>query len=203
MYDNILSENQKELLPFIQSFKNEYYLVGGTAVALQIGHRESIDFDMFKKSSINKIKLKQRLHDFGLTYKLLYTNAESFHIVCKGVKITFFQYPFSVATKKNYNSIKMPDLCHLAAMKAYALGRWAKWKDYVDLYFILKYHHSLEEVTIKAQEIFQSLFSSKLFKQQLCYFKDIDYDEEVTYCIPPISDDEIKAFLTDLVTKTL
>ena len=48
MYDNILSEEQKQLLPFILSFKKEYYMVGGTAVSLQIGHRESIDFDLFK-----------------------------------------------------------------------------------------------------------------------------------------------------------
>ena len=203
MYDNILSDNQKELLPFIQSFQKEYYLVGGTAIALQIGHRESIDFDMFKKGNINKIKLKQRLIEFGLPYKLLYTNAESFHIVCNEVKITFFQYPFSVPAKKNFDGIKMPDLCHLAAMKAYALGRRAKWKDYVDLYFVLKNHHSFEEVSTKANEVFESLFSTKLFKQQLCYFHDINYSEEVTYCIPPVSDDEIKSFLTDLVTKDL
>jgi Nucleotidyl transferase AbiEii toxin, Type IV TA system len=68
MFDNILSENQKELLPFIESFKKEFYLVGGTAIALQIGHRESIDFDLFKFSTINTSKITQRLKDFNLTY---------------------------------------------------------------------------------------------------------------------------------------
>lgn len=203
MYDNILSDNQKELLPFIQSFKREYYLVGGTAIALQIGHRESIDFDMFKLGNVNKVKITQRLNDLGWTYQLLYTNSESFHILCNGVKITFFQYPFKIPAKLTFKDIKMPNLLHLAAMKAYALGRRAKWKDYVDLYFIFKYHHPLDEVISKAQEIFQSLFSAKLFKQQLCYFNDIDYGEEVTYCIDPIPDDEIKAFLTEISTHSL
>ena len=203
MYDNILSENQKELLPFIQSFNKEYYLVGGTAIALQLGHRESIDFDLFKLSSINKAKLIQRLKAYNLNYHLVYTNSESFHIVCNDVKITFFQYPFKIATKQVFNTIKMPDILHLASMKAYALGRRTKWKDYVDLYFILKDHCTLEQISNKSQTIFQSVFSPKLFKQQLCYFKDIDYSEPVSYCIPPVSDDEIKAFLTDLVTKTL
>lgn len=203
MYDNILSDNQKLLLPFIKSFHKEYYLVGGTAIALQIGHRESIDFDMFKLGSVNKIKISQRLSDFGLTYQLLYSNAESFHILCNGVKITFFQYPFKIRTKIAFQDIKIPDLLHLAAMKAYALGRRAKWKDYVDLYFIFKNYHSIEEVTSKAQGIFQSLFSPKLFKQQLCYFNDIDYGEEVSYCIDPISDEEIKAFLTEMSTESL
>ena len=66
-------------------------------------------------------------------------------------------------------------------MKAYAIGRRSKWKDYVDLYFILKYHHSLEEVIKASQTLFEMLFSPKLFKQQICYFEDIDYTEEVTF----------------------
>jgi len=75
----------------------------------------------------------------------------------------------------------MPDLLHLASMKAYALGRRAKWKDYVDLYFIFRDHFSLDEVMYKTDELFAPLFSPKLFRQQLCYFNDIDYTEEVEY----------------------
>jgi len=54
MYPDILSKEQKELLSLMQQFKREFYLVGGTAIALQIGHRRSIDFDMFKLSNINR-----------------------------------------------------------------------------------------------------------------------------------------------------
>lgn len=203
MFDNILSENQKELLPFIESFKKEFYLVGGTAIALQIGHRESIDFDLFKFSSISTAKIIQRLKDFNLTYRLIFTDERSFHIVCKGVKITFFQYPFNVNTNKRFQDIKMPDLLHLAAMKSYALGRRAKWKDYIDLYFILKDYHTIDEISTKTQEIFEGLFSPKLLKQQLCYFNDIDYSETVAYCIDPIDDEVVKDFFKDLVTKQL
>jgi hypothetical protein len=203
MFDNILSENQKELLPFIESFKKEFYLVGGTAIALQIGHRESIDFDLFKFSSISTVKIVQRLKDFNLTYRLIFTDERSFHIVCKGVKITFFQYPFKISTSKRFHDIKMPDLLHLASMKAYALGRRAKWKDYVDLYFILKDYHTFDEISTKTQEIFEGVFSTKLLKQQLCYFNDIDYTEAVAYCIDPIADEVIKDFFKDLVTKQL
>jgi hypothetical protein len=203
MHDKILSKEQIELLPFIQSFKKEYYMVGGTAVSLQIGHRESIDFDLFKLGTVQPAKIVQRLETFGWDYKLIFKNAESFHIIVNDVKITFFQYPFDVKTKKVYEGIKIPDLLNLAAMKAYALGRRTKWKDYVDLYFILKNYHSLEEISNRAQEIFKGLFSPKLFKQQLCYFTDINYSEEVTYCIDPVPDEEIKAYLLDLVTKKL
>ena len=203
MYNNILSENQNQLLPFIQSFSKEFYLVGGTAIALQIGHRESIDFDLFKLSSINKVKITQRLKDFNLTYRLIYTDAESFHIVSNGVKITFFQYPFKMKTNVVFQGIKMPNLLHLAAMKAYAMGKRAKWKDYVDLYFILKDYHNFEEISIKSKEIFKELFSPKLFLQQICYFKDIDYSEPVSYCIDPVPDNTIKATLTDLATNKI
>ena len=47
MHKEILSGNQMALLPFVQKFIKEYYLVGGTAIALHIGHRRSIDFDLF------------------------------------------------------------------------------------------------------------------------------------------------------------
>ena len=203
LHTNIFSEEQKELLPFIQSFEKEYYLVGGTAIALHIGHRESIDFDMFKLGNVSKNKIVKRIEAFGLTYKLIFANAESFHIMIQGVKITFFQYPFKIPVKKTTLGIKMPNLLHLAAMKAYALGRRAKWKDYLDLYVILKDFHDLENITKTAESIFKNMFSAKLFIQQLCYFKDIDYSEEVAFTSESINEDEIKRFLIDIATKSV
>ena len=47
MHDNILTNEQRNLLPLIKAFSKDYYLVGGTAIALHIGHRRSIDFDLF------------------------------------------------------------------------------------------------------------------------------------------------------------
>ena len=47
MHKEILSENQIELLTLVKQFKRDFYLVGGTAIALHIGHRRSIDFDLF------------------------------------------------------------------------------------------------------------------------------------------------------------
>ena len=83
-------------------------------------------------------------------------------------------------------------------MKAFALGRRAKWKDYVDLYWLLKSHCTLGGICKRAQELFGNLFSEKLFRQQLCYFKDIDFSEEVQYVQPPVSQSTIQHFLKDL-----
>lgn len=65
MYKEVLNQNQLDLLPIMASFKREYYLVGGTAIALYLGHRRSIDFDMFKYSTINHTRNLEKLSKFG------------------------------------------------------------------------------------------------------------------------------------------
>lgn len=204
MYDNILSDAQKKVLNFVQLFEKSYYLVGGTAIALQIGHRQSIDFDMFTYSKVQKKKIIDGLYEMGYSHTMLFSDSDSIHFLIENVKVTFFQYPFKVEAKLQFERLKMPNLLNLAAMKAYALGRRSKWKDYVDLYFILKDFHTLSEISAKAQEIFGELFSEKMFRIQLCYFEDIDYSEEVFY-MPNIEvkDTEIKAYLTKLATDNL
>ena len=61
MHLNILSYKQNELLSFISSFRRNYYLVGGTAIALHIGHRRSIDFDLFTDKKLNKSLIKRKI----------------------------------------------------------------------------------------------------------------------------------------------
>ena len=82
-------------------------------------------------------------------------------------------------------------------MKAFALSRRAKWKDYVDMFFILRDHYSIKEIANQAQKIFGQLFSEKLFRSQLAFHKDIDYTEPVRFIVEPVSDDEIKNFLVE------
>jgi hypothetical protein len=83
-------------------------------------------------------------------------------------------------------------------MKAFALGRSAKWKDYVDLYFIIKDFFSIKEITTEAEILFGGHFSGKLFREQLAYHKDIDYSEEVEFLSGfEVGKEEIKAFLID------
>ncbi len=97
----------------------------------------------------------------------------------------------------------MPQLIDLAAMKSYALGKKSKWKDYVDLYFILKNYFSIEQIIERALIIYGQLFSEKLFRAQICYFEDIDYSEEVEYLNTPVSVNEIKSYLTEKGTDIL
>ena len=88
-------------------------------------------------------------------------------------------------------------------MKSYALGRRSKWKDYVDLYFLIKDFYSIDEISGRAEEIFGELFSDKLFRAQLSYFEDIDFTEEVDYLLTAPTNNEIKDFLIDKATNIM
>lgn len=66
-------------------------------------------------------------------------------------------------------------------MKAFALGQRAKWKDYADLYFIMKDYFTFEEISKKGSKIFGPEFNEKLFRIQLSYFDDVNYDEKIDF----------------------
>ena len=200
MHDEILNADQLKLLPLMAQFRREYYLVGGTAIALHIGHRRSVDFDLFKMSAINHKKNVDKIVAAGFAPQITRRVAEQMNLLVNGVKLTFSQYPFPVVPEDGFGKVfRMPSLISLAAMKAYAMGRRSKWKDYVDLYFLLTKHFTLEEVSAKATELFGELFSEKLFRAQLSYFDDIDYTEQVDYLVQnPPTEKEIKSTLTDI-----
>ena len=83
-----------------------------------------------------------------------------------------------------------------------ALGRRSKWKDYVDLYFLLKERFTIGQINQRAVEIYGDLFSDKLFRSQLSYFEDVDYAEEVEYMVDcPPSDEEIRQSLIRVSTE--
>ena len=201
-HKEILSYKQTELLPVISEFKREYYLVGGTAIALYLGHRRSIDFDLFKFAPLNRKKNLDKVQSSGFSSMVTWNVADQMNLVVNEVKLTFFQYPFQIKADNDFDGIiRLPELLDLAAMKAYALGRRSKWKDYVDLYFLLKEHFSFNIISQRAMEIYGDLFSDKLFRSQLSYFEDVDYTEEVDYIISsPPTDDEIKQYLVDVST---
>ncbi|MBR4199588.1 MAG: nucleotidyl transferase AbiEii/AbiGii toxin family protein [Bacteroidales bacterium] len=205
MYKEILNDKQKELLPLMAKFRREYYLVGGTAIALHVGHRRSIDFDMFKLSAINHKKNLERINESGFPYKVTRRVSEQMNLVVSDVKVTFFQYPFDIEpTEKLESYFRLPSLIQLAAMKAYALGRRSKWKDYVDIFFLLKNYFTISEISKCATEIFGELYSEKMFRTQMCYFEDVDYSEEVEYLIPdPPSVQLVKNELINLAKQGL
>jgi len=197
MHLNILSDRQNELLSFISDFRRNYYLVGGTAIALHIGHRRSIDYDLFTAKTLNKSLIKRKIYEQKSGKQLLFEDIDQMHFLLNEVKITFFNYPYPIKHDEMVKRfISMPSLITLSAMKAFALGRRAKWKDYVDLYFILKDYYSINDISKEAKQIFGDLFSEKLFREQMSFHEDIDYSEPVEY-LPgfEVPENTIKDFL--------
>jgi len=199
MYLEILSDRQRELLPLIAQFRRSFYLVGGTAIALHIGHRRSIDFDLFTAKKLNKSRIKQKIFELSCSKKTLFDDIDQLHFYINEIRTTFFYYPYPVEhPEKLEGVISMPSLLSLATMKAFALGRRAKWKDYVDLYFLLKDYFSIKDISLAADKIFGPLFSEKLFRLQLAFHEDIDHAEPVEY-MPgfEVDEQEVKNFLID------
>ena len=97
----------------MSQFRREYYLVGGTAIALYIGHRRSVDFDMFKPTSLNHKKNLDRIVASGLEYKVTRRVSDQMNLIVGDVKLTFFQYPFPVAPKQIFGVFisSVPILC--------------------------------------------------------------------------------------------
>lgn len=181
MHDEILTEKQKKLLPLIKVFSEDFGLVGGTAIALQLGHRRSIDFDLFTLKDFDSRKIREEIKKKHTIQTVFVESVNELTISTDGIKTTFYKYPFDIKFSKNFRDIiKIPDLLTLGAMKAYALARRAKWKDYVDLYFIFK-SHSISRISQKATDLFKGEFNEKLLREELAYFDDIDYSEGIDY----------------------
>jgi hypothetical protein len=200
MHLEILNESQQKLLPILYKFKKQFYMVGGTAIALHIGHRLSIDFDLFKNGDIKAKAITKKFEDKEEAFIVTLNIDGQLNMICRDVKFTFFNFqydiPHNIIVEK---SISIPTLLDLAAMKAFVFGRRSKWKDYLDLYFILKSHHNYFEISKRAEELFGDMFSQKLFRAQLSYFKDISYEEQVEF-MPGFEVDNsiVKDFLTNI-----
>jgi hypothetical protein len=204
MLENVLTPEQlnlaRKLFPKIQKF----YLAGGTALALQIGHRRSVDFDLASSEPIRTFDLERRIMSEGFKIQSVFTaTGDEFSILIEDTKVTFFYFPFPIQPKILWQTgrVKLPEIDELGAMKAYALGRRSQWKDYVDLFFLLKFKLSIDDTIAKAKELFSTHFNTKLFREQLCYFEDIDSSETIDYIAYAPEVIEIKSFLEDTAIK--
>lgn len=181
MHEEILSKSQIRLLPLLKSFSDKFGLVGGTAIGLYLGHRRSVDFDLFTLDKLEHEGIRNAIRQNHQIQETLVDQPNEMSLVVDGVKVTFLKYPFDIKfTEKFKDVISTPSVTTLAAMKAFGLGRRAKWKDYIDLYFVFKII-SFKEVVNEAENLFKGEFNQKLFREQLAYFKDIDYSEAIDY----------------------
>lgn len=89
----------------------------------------------------------------------------------------------------------------IAATKAYALGRRATYKDYVDLYFIVSERHcSIEQIISTAKSRYKGEFNGRLFLEQLIYLKDIE-ETPIRFLKKSVTKNEIEFFFRKEVKK--
>ena len=178
----VLSENRKKIIPSFVTWKNEFYLAGGTGLALQIGHRDSVDFDFFTKNSFDPNKLIKKLTKIfdRNSFKVIQIEKNTLSILLNlEIKISFMTYDYSVVSPfistEYLNIASIPDI---ACMKLSTIMQRSALKDYVDLYEIMKIY-TLEQLLSFAKKKYPMIDSTIILKS-LSYLEDI-VDEPLIY----------------------
>jgi hypothetical protein len=180
-HPDVLDPKQRDLIPLVTRFAPSFYLAGGTALALQLGHRRSVDFDLFSNQEFENQTVRNRIREQLVIEQTIVDEKEELTVVVSGVKCTFLHFPYPVPhTIASVGQMTAPKPLTIAALKAFALGRRAKWKDYVDLYFVFQ-QHTLSDIVKCACGIFAGEFDEKLFREQLAYHEDINYSEAIQF----------------------
>lgn len=196
IYLEILDKKRQEYFKKLAYFKRMGYLAGGTALAMQVNHRRSVDFDIFTPKPItNTLKLKVE-KIFGKQDFYINTSDQISFKTENEIGITFVWYYFkpiySFVKTLNFNLASIGDI---AADKAQTIGRRAVWRDYVDLFFLLKNKlTSMEKIMKDAKKKFGGEFVETQFLEQLSYFGDLAVSP-VDWIGQGYTSSEIKAFL--------
>lgn len=202
IYREALAPDGENIFPRLKLFK-DYYLAGGTALALQIGHRQSIDFDLFSNESLKAGLIDEVEHVFkGQSIKPVVSTADEMTVYCNEVKLTFLHYPFPMIYPLiNLNGQKTLGVVELLATKAYVIGRRGAFKDYYDLYYAFSTNIiALTELMTLAKRKYQEQFNERLFLEQLVYLKDIE-QEPIQFLKTKVGKEEIERFFTNLISK--
>ncbi|MFA5748283.1 MAG: nucleotidyl transferase AbiEii/AbiGii toxin family protein [Candidatus Absconditabacterales bacterium] len=173
--DTVLDSKRKFLLDkLVRTKRYGFYLAGGTALALQYGHRISEDFDFFKEGDLDVNQIKDILHREGISYRISYEVPNTLYIDVNGVKVSFMAVKkltlidnlisteyFNIATVKE-----------IGIMKLITIPARRETKDYVDLYYITQTYdlNKLISYIPKKYGAEQNIF---VLKKSLLYIDDL------------------------------
>lgn len=202
MHPEVLDQKNKEFFAKLANFL-EFYLAGGTALALQVGHRVSVDFDLFSEKEIPKglvVKVKQVFS--GEPVAVSVNNPDELTVFVSDTKVSFIHYPFPrILDLVHYEGVSLLHANEIAASKAYTIGRRGSYKDYIDLYFtIFENYASLQEIMKLAERKYQIEFNARLFLEQLIYLEDIG-DTSIIFTKNEISKEDVKRFFEGEIQK--
>ncbi len=197
MFYDILDKKRIEILPLFEPLKDSWYLAGGTGLALQIGHRDSLDFDFFTPEHFDTFKLYTEMLEIFKGRKIVKTLEEKDSlnfIIDDEIKISFLRYPYPLLSDSvDEPYLKIASVEDIGCMKLSAIIGRSVEKDYVDLYFIL-HQISLKDLLDKTEQKMPDLDRNLILKS-LVYFDDIESEEIIYKNNNNIDFSKIKEFL--------
>ena len=180
---SILPSKTKKAFVFLseQSWigKSDWYLAGGTALALQAGNRKSVDLDFFTaKKDFDKSEL---LSNFlgNDRWKVTLNRKNTIYGELFGAKISFIAYPFFIPKQKftQYGAIKILQPLDIAVMKIIAISQRGRKRDFFDLYWCAKNIEPLEKLIKRLKIQYPSVAHDyHHILKSLVYFNDAESD---------------------------
>lgn len=204
---DILDENRQSALTKLKPLVGEFILGGGTALSLQINHRKSYDFDFFSQKELRQNLLTKLSQTIQIKEVSVNSSDELTFFDEDKIKYTFLYYYFPrYYSELTYNGFHIFPVKEIALHKAYTIGRRGAYRDYFDLYTILKNNYStIEEIVQGASTVYKGVFSEKLFLEQLVYLDDItDFSIEAVDTKKDIPEpNAIKKYFEEIVSQRL
>lgn len=178
LFTETLPKNTAELLKIFQErnpgFLEDFYLSGGTALALQIGHRESEDLDFFSQEIFDPQRLQQSLLKYG---KLEQTElAEgTVNTFLNGVRLQFLEYPYGlIKPTVEWKSMQLSSVEDIACTKLQTIGMRGSKKDFIDLYFLLDRYSLSNLFKLMEKKYPQVDYGTTHIMKSLVYFEDAE-----------------------------
>lgn len=175
-YTNTIPQATSFVLDSIKEISDirNFYLTGGTALSLLIGHRESEDLDFFTKNSFRPELLQQKLLQLG-TLENVQIDQGTLNLFVNKVKLQFLYYPYNLLERLiPWNGISLSSMIDIACTKLITISMRGSKKDFIDLYVILQ-QITLEELFVKLEEKYTKVqYNYPHILKSLVYFNDAD-----------------------------
>ena len=179
---DILPRDTKKALDFLSTQnwlkQSQWYLAGGTALALSVGHRISLDLDFFiPRKEFNLEQLIAKFPKDVWTTDIAREGTVYGRLL--GVKVSFIAYPFFISKEKliSYGAIQILDPRDIAVMKAIAISQRGRKRDFVDFYWYCKNKEPLADVLRRLPHQYPTVAHDyHHILKSFMYFKDAEED---------------------------
>lgn len=165
---------------------NAFYLVGGTALALQLGHRFSIDLDLFTVESFDKeVLLESLAMEFEITVE---SEGEQMLLTyIEGIKVDFVKMGYPILFPPiELEGVRMLDIRDISAMKLKAIAQRGSKKDFYDIYYLSEIHSLADMLSVfkakfKMFEIFHIVKSLTYFEDAESFADPVVFDKKISW----------------------